>query len=133
VDTVIPPGFKPADFGGEYGAFLGPFFVDRSSGRLGFRVASRHTNGSGTLHGGAMSTFADTQLMAVRPGIEEGGLQCPTIHLTVDLVAAARIGEWVEAQVTVVRSTRTLIFTQALISVDGRAVARSSAIYRNQS
>jgi hypothetical protein len=41
------------------------------------------------------------------------------------------VGALVEAQVTLVKATRTMLFTQSLMTVDGAIVARSSAIYRN--
>jgi hypothetical protein len=41
------------------------------------------------------------------------------------------LGAWVEAAVTLVKTTKTLIFTQALITADGDIVARSQAIYCN--
>ena len=82
------------------------------------------------LHGGAMATFADTQLMAFRAGAEEGASHSPTISLSVDYLAPAAVGAWVEASVTLVKQTRTMLFTQAIMTVDGEPVARSSAIYR---
>jgi acyl-coenzyme A thioesterase PaaI-like protein len=55
----------------------------------------------------------------------------PTIHLDVDYVAPAPLGSWVDLAVSLVKNTRNLIFTQALITADGHVVARSSGIYRN--
>jgi acyl-coenzyme A thioesterase PaaI-like protein len=63
------------------------------------------------------------------PGTAEG--HQPTVSLSIDYLATARLGAWVEAQVTLIKTTRTLIFTQALLSADGEIVARSNAIYRN--
>ena len=80
-----------------------------------------------------MATFADMQIAAVIAGSPAGlpkGHQ-PTISLNVDYLATAALGAWVEAAVTLVKTTKTLIFTQALISADGEIVARSQAIYRN--
>lgn len=127
----MPPGFVPAVLGPGFAGDFGPVWLDRAGHRLGFRVAARHANAIGTLHGGAMATFADTQLMAIRPGAEEGRPHSPTISLSVDFIAPAKIGDWVETHVTLVRLTRTMAFTQALMTVDGTPVARSTAIYRN--
>ena len=73
-----------------------------------------------------MSTPA---VIAGGPGTSEG--HQPTISLSVDYIATAPLGAWVEAAVTLVKSTKTLIFTQALITAGGEIVARSQAIYRN--
>ena len=63
------------------------------------------------------------------PGTPAGHM--PTIHLDVDYVAPAPLGSWVDLAVSLVKNTRNLIFTQALITADGNVVARSSGIYRN--
>ena len=70
--------------------------------------------------------------MALRAGVEEGLNHSPTISLSLDYLAPAIVGDWVEAQVTLVKTTRTMIFTQAIMTVDGNPVARSTAIYRNK-
>ena len=126
-----PPGFTLADLGPGFGARFGPVFLDRSRRRLCFRVGEEHVNPIGTCHGGALTTFADMQLMAIRAGREEGLPHSPTISLSVDFLAPARLGDWVQAEVTQLQQTRTLLFTQALMTADGRPVARANAIYRN--
>ncbi|CAN5428184.1 PaaI family thioesterase [soil metagenome] len=128
----VPGGFVPADLGAGFGARFGPVYMDRALGRMGFRVSELHVNPVDGLHGGAMATFADTQLMAIRAGAEEGRSHSPTISLSLDYLAPAKVGDWVEAQVTMVKTTRTMLFTQAIMTVDGNPVARSSAIYRNK-
>jgi acyl-coenzyme A thioesterase PaaI-like protein len=126
----VPAGFESIDLGAGFMHEFGPVYLYRASRTLGFRVAAHHLNPVGACNGGAMATFADMQIAAVRsgPGTAEG--HAPTISLSVDYLAPAPLGAWAEAAVTLVKSTRTLIFTQALITVDGEAVARSSAIYR---
>jgi uncharacterized protein (TIGR00369 family) len=131
MDDNVPQGFVKAVLGTGFGHGFGPVYLDRARNLLGFRVEERHANSMGVLHGGAMATFADTQLMAIRPGPEEGRSHSPTINLSVDFVAPANVGDWVEAKVSLVRFTRSMVFTQALMTVDGEPVARSSAIYRN--
>lgn len=77
-----------------------------------------------------MSTFADAQILAVRPEAGHPASPTPTISLSVDFLAPVPVGALVEADVTLVKTTRTMIFTQAVMTVDGAAVARSAAIYR---
>ena len=50
---------------------------------------------------------------------------------SVDYLSPARLGDWVEATVTLAKATRSLIFTQALITANGETVARTTALYRN--
>lgn len=127
----IPEGFSAADLGAGFGRAFGPVWLDRAGHRMGFRVAALHVNPVGNLHGGAMATFADTQLMAFKPDAE-GASHTPTISLSVDYLAPAALGDWVEAAVTLVKRTRTMTFTQAIMTVNGEPVARASAIYRNR-
>ena len=61
----------------------------------------------------------------------EHGLIFMVRRINLDYLAPARLGTWVEAVITLVKITRTLAFTQALITADGDVVARSTGIYRN--
>lgn len=124
----VPAGFVAIALAIGYNAGFGPSYVDAVGGKVGFRVAERHLNPVGLCHGGAIATFADLQVVAAGQ-YHEG--HKPTVSLTIDYVAPAPLGAWVEATVTCIKVTRTLIFTQALITADGKIVARSSAIYRN--
>lgn len=76
-----------------------------------------------------MATFLDAQILGAfgEPRLEH----MPTITLTVDYVAPVIVGSWVEAAVTLIRATRTMVFTQAVVSVGDAIVARSNGIYRN--
>lgn len=132
-DHVPPPGYEhvhPASQIG-FGRSVGPVFVDRVGHRMAFRVGPEHANPAGVCHGGAMAAFADSQIAAVRDKAYDPEGHSPTISLTVDYIAPAPVGSLVEMQVTLVRRTGTMIFTQAVMMADGAAVARSNAIYRH--
>ncbi len=126
-----PAGFAPLDPGPGFGEFFGPLYW-RANGdrpRIGFRVASRHINLFGLCHGGALTTLADYQLAPLRrAGIAQGPF-APTLNLNVDFLSAARLGEWIEGEVALVRATGRYLFTQALLSNAQGPVARSTAIY----
>jgi acyl-coenzyme A thioesterase PaaI-like protein len=130
--ATVPQGFEARSLGAGFAEVFGSVYVNHATRAMGFRVAPRHLNPVGVCNGGAMATFADMQIAAViagSPGTSEG--HQPTISLQVDYLATAPLGAWVEAAVTLVKTTKTLIFTQALITADGDIVARSQAIYRN--
>jgi acyl-coenzyme A thioesterase PaaI-like protein len=132
MEATVPHGFEALPLGGGFAETFGRVYVDRANRSLAFRVAPVHLNPVGVCNGGAMATFADMQIAAViaaGPGTAAG--HQPTISLQVDYLATAPLGAWVEATVTLVKATRSLIFTQALIAADGEIVARSHAIYRN--
>jgi acyl-coenzyme A thioesterase PaaI-like protein len=79
-----------------------------------------------------MATFADMQIAAiVRSGLIATERHTPTISLSVDYIAPAPLGAWVEANVILIKETKLMIFTQALITANGQPVARANATYRN--
>ena len=132
MEANVPTGFVARPLGGGFAEAFGPVYVNEAARAMGFRVAPKHLNPVGVCNGGAMATFADMQIAAViagSPGTSQG--HQPTISLNVDYLATAPLGAWVEATVTLVKTTKTLIFTQALIAADGEIVARAHAIYRN--
>ena len=129
IDAPAPEGWEPLDPGPGFGAFFGPMAWRDGPPRIGFRVAPRHINLFGFCHGGALAMLADYQLAPLRrAGLVTGGF-APTLSLSLDYVSAAKLGDWVEAEVALVRATGRYVFTQAVLSNAKGAVARASAIY----
>ena len=97
---------------------------------LGLWVDLPHTNSRGFVHGGLLSALADNAM----------GLSCSlaivhrprmlTVSLSIDFLAAAAIGEWLEIRPSVVRTGSTLCFTRADIYANARQCAASHATYR---
>jgi acyl-coenzyme A thioesterase PaaI-like protein len=127
----VPAGFEPVDLGKGFTNQLGCIYVDRATARMGMWAVNELGNPVDTLHGGAMATFLDCQLVPLRGDALKGTNHRPTISLSIDYMAPVPIGSWVEAQVSLSRETRSMVFTQTIVTVEGRAVARSSAIYSN--
>jgi len=130
VTPDVPAGFEALNLHSPFNEGFGPIYRHSTESKLGFRMGPQHLNPVGVLHGGAMATFADTLVLAVVRGIALRQSHTPTISITVDYVAAAPAGSWVEADTTLVKATRTMLFVQALITADGDVVARASGIYR---
>jgi uncharacterized protein (TIGR00369 family) len=111
----------------------GPLFARLHDGRLqlGFRVEERHTNPLKICHGGMMATFADMLLpcLAMYQADTERRF-LPTISLQVDYLAQATLGAWVQGEGDVLRSTRSMIFLQALVTADGVPAVRVSGIFK---
>ncbi|MFW2828740.1 PaaI family thioesterase [Sphingomonas sp. ID0503] len=110
---------------------IGQVWIDRTQGKYCMMVGEQHCNAFGMMHGGAMATFVDAQVVAVRPYTGAESNHTPTVTLSVDYLAGVPAGSWLLLTVEILRTTRTLIFTQGVATVDGKAVARTSAIYRN--
>lgn len=126
------PGDWVSDRLSNTGAWtIGRVWIDRTRRRYAMKVGAEHCNAFGVMHGGAMATFADAQAVAVRNYTSDPENHTPTVTLSVDYLAPVAQGSWLMLESTLLRTTRTLIFTQAVVTVDGLPVARSNAIYRN--
>ena len=131
----IPTGFQSMPFTGV--EFLTPIlpiygkWVDRHF-YMGFRVLKGHCNSAAVCHGGMMMTFADMLIgVGGRLQLEEKDPgRLPTIHLSGDFLAAARLGDWVEGHSQVLRYSRNLLFGQCVVYADGKPALRANAIFR---
>jgi uncharacterized protein (TIGR00369 family) len=85
-------------------------------------------NPAGGLHGGMMMTVAD--LVGTMGGGTVVGLRkfLPTVSMTFDFVAPAKVGDWVEGRCEVVRQTRSLLFTNIYLTVGEEKILRASSI-----
>lgn len=134
IDTQEPPaGFKPVLFqSNPYLDLVGPLYgrLDGDDFVLGFRVDRRHCNPGGTCHGGMLMTLADMLLLL------GANVQCDirrymtTVSVTNDFLAPAPAGSWLEGRVQVLRTTRSLVFVQGTMSLDGSPVLRTSGILK---
>lgn len=129
----IPNGFarlrlRPAGFievnGPLYGTMRDGRFV------LGFAVEDRHCNPIGTCHGGMLATLAD-MLVAMGSSLQ-ADLSCflLTVNLTCDFLGTVPSGTWLEGTVDVLRATRTLVFSQGMLTRAGDPVLRASAVLK---
>lgn len=132
--AAIPAGFAPLAHSGDFIAVVGPLYLkhDAALVQLGFRVEQRHCNPLGICHGGMMASFCDMLLpiSAHRKSAEIGHRFLPTISLQIDYLAASPLGAWVQGEAEVLRTTRTLVFAQGLVTADGTPVARVSGIFK---
>jgi acyl-coenzyme A thioesterase PaaI-like protein len=53
-----------------------------------------------------------------------------TVSLSVDYLATATIGQWLLVEPRVLRTGGTLGFVDALITADGKTIARATATFR---
>jgi uncharacterized protein (TIGR00369 family) len=126
-----PPGFIRLEIAAGFAADFGPIYAKRDGERVwcGFRVEERHLNFRDIAHGGAIATFADMQFaVLMRAGAMEPK-QAPTISLSIDILAASRLGDWVQGEVTLVKRTGRLAFTQTVLTVEDAVIARTNAMY----
>ena len=91
-----PEGYVPSEGRGGFSTLNGPYLHRPGDGPLveqAFYARARHANGVGLVHGGMLSAFMDGVLAgAVWRG---AGQRAVTIHLSIDFLHMARVGEWV--------------------------------------
>lgn len=128
--------------GGDFIAANGPIYLRHERGahiadggvlvQMGFRVEARHCNPMRICHGGWLASFADMLMpLSIHRKSAEVGLRfLPTISLQIDYLAPARLGAWVMGEAQVLRTTRSLVFAQGLVTADGEPALRCSGIFK---
>ena len=102
---------------------IGPFCYRTEADGLvaAFLPRREHLNGGGTVHGGALMSFADFSLFAIAHHALRGA-HAVTLTCNCEFISAARDGEVVEARGEVLRDTRTLVFVRGVAVQGGRAI-----------
>lgn len=83
----------------------------------------------GTVHGGAMMTFAD---MAFGAAVVDaiGRPHCATAQLNFQFTASARTGSMITCEPEVVRQTSQLVFLRALMKCGDRVIGSADGIFK---
>lgn len=129
--TSIPEGFERLERGGPFFTLLGPVYgkpIAKDQIIVGLRLETKHMNGRGVAHGGMLVTLADSALgMAILNA--NGGKPCATVNLSTDFMAAARVGDWLEAYVEIQRMGSRLVFATCNLQVGERRILRANAVF----
>ncbi len=107
-----------------YGAFhelTGPMFMAKRGENIvvGMRMDGRHANAIGTLHGGMFMTLVDTALTLAVGRAAAKGQYAVTQGMAADFLAPAREGDWIEAEVEVLKAGRHTITLDCRLRKDG--------------
>lgn len=129
----IPDGFRPMKLApNPFIELVGPLYgrVDDGALTVGFPVLARSCNPAGVCHGGMLCTLTDLTLILCS-NVQTGmGRFFTTVSLSTDFLAPAPKGSWIEGRAQVLRVTRSLVFTQGVLTVDGAPVLRANAIFK---
>jgi uncharacterized protein (TIGR00369 family) len=128
---AVPDGFVSLPTGLGFTDNLQPCFrrIEGEAVSFGLVVAKQHGNVMGICHGGVLVTLADVTAATgvnVARGTRAGS---PTINLSVDFIAAARMGQWIQADVHSVTVKRRFGFCSGLISSSEGVVARFNGTF----
>jgi acyl-coenzyme A thioesterase 13 len=129
---AVPLGFEPLFRTSPFLDLLGPVFYRRLENNtfiIGLRVAHQHANARGSAHGGLLLTLADIALGYVSAFSEDPPLSLTTASMSADFVGSAKLGDWLEAHVDILKIGRRLVFANAHLLVGDERIARVSAVF----
>ncbi|MBR0696666.1 PaaI family thioesterase [Bradyrhizobium lablabi] len=89
----------------------------------------KHHNRRGLVQGGVIMTFADRSCGMTARHVS-GKPTLATVQLDTHFVEAGKIGEILVTRPRVVRSTRSLIFITAEVTVDKRCIAMVNGVFK---
>ena len=130
--TAVPTGFRPHGRRSGFLDTVGPLYVDDADPRapvFGLRLDDRHMNGRGRVHGGVLTTLADSALGYGALAAHGEDRAILTASLTVDYTGSAVAGEWIEARTTLKRMGSRLAFAGCEITCDHRPLASCSGVF----
>jgi uncharacterized protein (TIGR00369 family) len=99
--------------------------------RFGFRVDAQHCNLRPVCHGGMLATFLDVALACALRLAADLRPPYPTISLSLDFIAPAPLGAWVDARVSLTRLGKSTAFLSALLHADEAPALRGSGVFRH--
>jgi len=104
-----------------YETAIGPFYFRTHEGRAecAFEPRREHLNGGGTIHGGALMSFADFALFGIAHSALAGA-HAVTLTCNSEFIGAGQLGDIVEATGEVLRETRSVIFVRGVVTQGAR-------------
>ncbi len=110
MSAEVPAGFEPSERTGPFFDLIGPVYTKTGERGilLGLRARAEHCNARGFVHGAVLAALLDVVCGRNCRARAPSNPNLLTVSLTVDYVAAARDGDWLEASATVTRAGRRL-------------------------
>lgn len=125
-------GWRPLP-GEGFAAFIGPLWrrpgVGDAPPRFALLADERHTNHLGIVHGGMLMSFADSGL-GITVWELIGRQPCVTIQFGIQFLDAARPGDFIEADVEVLRRTASVVFVRGILRCGERRIAAADGVWK---
>jgi len=130
---ALPPGAVEGPASG-FNRHVGPIYnlpdaEDGALKRFAFAVAEKHMNAAGSVHGGMLMGFMDVAMSRSARAVS-GAPRCSTVSLSCDFAGPGRLGDLIEAQVRVVRATRTMVFLVGELRAGGRVLLTANGLWK---
>ncbi len=126
----IPEGYTALEWRRGFVNQIGPLYrrVRDSSYCMGFLVEDHHTNGLKNAHGGMLMSFADMAWGHV-VSVETSSYWV-TVRLTVDFLASAHVGDWVEGASEVLSKEGDLYVVRGRIWAGERTLMTGTGVFK---
>ena len=103
--------------------------IDDFNYKFKVEVKNIHLNAGQTVHGGFLSTIADTG-MGTAAHQSAGNKRCVTISLDVKFIKPALEGQFLDGIVKILKKTKSLIFLECKIYNQESIVVLSSGVWK---
>lgn len=126
---AIPEGFQSYQSPSNFMQTLGVMYRREEpdgSVAVGLHIASTHLNLHGVAHGGFVATVVDSAF-GVNVAKASGG-SVVTANLSIDYLASAKPGDFVEARVQIQRQGRRMVFAECRLTSGTTLLARATSI-----
>lgn len=135
-ELPIPEGFAEMDPYGPFHILVGPMYHMERAGRtvIGIRMTEKHRNKGEIVHGGMLMMLVDTAMTRACATVRREGQMYATTNMSCELMSAAWPGDWLEAEVDVMRAGRQSIFLDCRVRRDGpegQLVAHASGTFQS--
>lgn len=128
----LPPEGYEAIVDNAFNSYAGPFYRrDDGDGALSFLFvpSETHLNQDGSVHGGALMTFADV-VLGNTVHQQTDGRRATTVSINTDLVAPAAKGDRITADARVTRRTRSVLFVSGELYANGTLIMTASGLWK---
>lgn len=128
-DFPLPEGFHEHISPSNFVLTLGPMYKREAADGcsiIAIRVLECHLNLHGLAHGGLVATLIDNAIGYNVARAYNGSIV--TAQLSIDYLASARQGDWIEAHVQINRQGRRMCFAECRLLNAGALIARASCI-----
>lgn len=93
-------------------------------------VEEKHLNALGTIHGGALMSFADFSLFVFARSLFDGDFRAVTVSMNSDFLDGAVPGELIEGIGEVTRETGSMIFSRGGLYAGDRCLLTFSGVIK---
>lgn len=131
MQQAVPEGFIPLPQGLGFTDILQPLYRREHNGALaiGMFVQESHLNILQICHGGVLMTLADVAAASAVNHARGKLAGSPTISLGFDFISAAKLGEWLQAEVEQATPKKRFGFSNGFVRAADRDICRFNGTF----